>query len=177
MCVSMGMEMSGGGRLRLWEEGMRVCFRCESPLRTDGLYKVWLRGDGGEFLLGTLTPDGGRLLLCRAVSREELRRCGCWPVRSARCAMAYPFRKQQRGDGWCWEEDPGRLVDEETRNLGDWGQMLCRKCGDFLELAWSAEGGGPLPLSHLFCLARSERIRGETCLVWRFDREGSPVFS
>ena len=173
------MEMAGGGMIRQWEDGGRVCFRCEAPLRRDGLYKVWLKGEGEEFLLGTLTPEGGSMLLCRAVGREELRRCGCWPVCAARCAMAYPFRQQQiqqHRDGWYWEEAPARLVDDETAKLGRWSRMLCRKTQDHLELACPIKKEEPLPLVHLFCLARTKRIRGELCLVWRFDGEGRPVF-
>lgn len=175
--MSTVMEISGGGRLRLWEEGGRVCFRCECELLRDGLYKVWLRGDGGEMLLGTLTPDGGNLQLCRAVSREELRRHGCWPVRAVRCAMAYPFQQRRQGDGWYWEDDPGRLVDEETRVLGQWRRMLCRKVGNMLELACPVKNSDPLPLSHLFCMAHPIQIQGELCLVWRFDGDGRPIFT
>jgi len=174
--VSVTMELEGGGKLRQWEEGGRVCFRCESELRLDGLYKVWLRGDAGEFCLGTLTPEGGRLLLCRAVSREELRRCGCWPVRCARCSMAYLFQQRQ-GDGWCWEEDPGRFMDGETRELGDLRRLLCRKGTRFLEFAWPVREGESMPLTHLFCFATPKQIRGELCLVWRFDGEGRPVLN
>ena len=174
--MSTMMEMTGGGRLRLWEDGGRVCFRCEDELHRDGLYKVWICGDRGEMLLGTMTPESGRLLLCRTVSREELRRCGCWPVRSARCVMAYPFQQRRQGDGWYWEENPRRLVDEETRKLGEWRRMLCRKGEDFSELAWPVKNGESLPLSHLFCLACPQRIRGELCLIWRFDGQGQPCF-
>lgn len=175
--MAQRMELSGGGYLHQWEEGERVCFRCETPVKRDGIYKVWLRGDGGELLLGTLVPEGGSMLLCRAVSRQELRRCGCWPVQGARCVLAYPFRYQKiTGDGWYREEDPGHLVDEETRKLGEWQPMLCRKGERGLALAWPVKTDAPIPLVHLFCLAEIGSIRGELHFIWHFNAGGAPYF-
>lgn len=175
--MAQELELAGGGRIRQWEDGGRVHFRCEIPTRRDGLYKVWLRGDGGEMLLGTPTPEGESMCLCRTVSREELRRCGCWPVRSARCVMAYPFRQQrQPDDGWYWEQDPARFVDRETRELGVWRRMLCRKGEGYVELACCAVGAVPMPLVHLFCLADVRQLRGEKYMVWRFSSDGTPSF-
>ena len=175
--MSLTLELEHGGRLRVWEEGTRVLFRCETPLRTDGIYKVWLRGDGGEMLLGALVPEGGMLRLCRTLSVGELRRCGCWPVRSARWGMAYPFRQQQTGDGWYWEEDPCRFVDRETRELGQWCRMLCRKRQNGTDLACPVKHDAPIALVHLFCLAQVEQLRGEKFFVWHFDADGTPSFS
>ena len=175
--MSQRMEMEGGGYLCQWEEGERVCFRCETPLRKDGIYKVWLRGDGGELLLGTLMPEGEGMILCRAVSRQELRRCGCWPVRSVGCVMTYSFRQQRnRADGWYWEQDPGHLVDEETGKLGTWQPMLCRKEKAGIALAWPVKGDAPIPLVHLFCLAEIRQIRGEMHFLWHFNANGGPCF-
>lgn len=171
----MTLEMEGGGRLRLWEEGGRVFFRCERPLSREGLYKVWIRGDSGEMLLGTLVPEGGQLMLCRTLWGAEVRRCGCWPVRSARCEMAFPFQ-QRRQNGWYWEERPQTLVDAETARLGEWRGMFCYKGEGELFLASPLRRESPVPLSHLFCLAVPGTVWGERCLIWRFDGEGKPVF-
>jgi len=169
----MVMEMEGGGRLKVWEEGERVLFRCEHPLRTDGIYKVWLRGAGGEQLLGTLMPENGMLLLCRVRNRRELRQCGFWPVQGARCARTFAFSNRE-GDGWYCENAPEELVDEETKKLGQWRPMMCRKGEKGAALACSLRGDVPLPLSHLFCFATPIQIRGEMHLVWYFDRKGRP---
>lgn len=170
----MTMEMAGGGTLHMWEDGGRIFFRCESELKRDGLYKVWIRGSGGEMLLGTLTPAGEKLSLYRALTPLELRRYGCWPIQSARCVMVYAFRGDKQRDDWTLEDNPGRLVNEETRKFGEWRRMLCRKKEDWLELAYPVRKDAALPLSHLFCLAVPMRIHGEMCLVWRFNREGEP---
>lgn len=171
--MSMEFELEGGGRLRVWEDAGRVFFRCERPVSREGLYKVWIRGDGGEMLLGTLVPEGGRMVLGRAVWPMELRRCGCWPVRGGRCDLAFRFQSRQ-GDGWCWEEQPSKLVDEETAKMGDWQRMLCHKGKDELFLACPVRKDRPVPLTSLICLAKPGRIRGEHCLIWRFDGCGKP---
>ena len=171
----MILEVAGGGTLRIWEENGRVFFKIECELHRDGLYKVWIRGDRGEVMLGTLVPEGEKMTLCRAFSPGELSRCGCWPVRDARCAKAYSFQREKQGDGWSLEEDPGRFVNEETRKLGEWRRMLYRKNDGWLELAYPVRKDAPLPLSHLFCLAMPTRIRGEICLIWRFNQDGEPL--
>lgn len=173
----MTTDMEGGGRLTLWEEGPRVLFRCERGLSTDGIYKVWIRGDGGEMLLGALVPEGGVLSLCRTLSVMELRRCGCWPVRRARCVMTCQFARRGNGPaGWYWEEEPARFVDGETRALGEWCRMLCRKNQNGTQLACPVGGNPPIPLVHLFCLAQVQQLRGETFLVWQFLPDGTPSF-
>lgn len=171
--MSTVLEMEGGGRIKMWEEAGKVFFRCERELSRAGLYKVWIGGDGGELLLGTLVPEGGCLRLLRAMWPMELRRSGCWPVRSARCRMTYPFSGGGH-DGWRWVERPQEFVDAETAGLGEWCPMLYYKGTDELCLAWPVRRDVPVPLAALFCLARSRFIRGELCLVWRFDAQGRP---
>ena len=171
--MSMEFELEGGGHLRMWEDAGRVFFRCERALNREGLYKVWIRGDGGELLLGTLVPEGDRLMLGRAVWPMELRRCGCWPVRGGRCNMVFRFQNQT-GDGWRWEQNPQQFVDAETAHMGEWRAMLCYKGKDELWLACPLQKDRPIPLAALFCLAKPQRIRGDLCLVWRFDGRGRP---
>lgn len=171
--MSMELVLEGGGKMRVWEDSGRVFFRCEREVSGEGIYKVWIRGDGGEMLLGTLAPEGNRLVLGRAVWQMELRRSGCWPLRGGKCALAVPFGNRGN-DGWYWEDNPARLVDEETACLGEWRRMLARRRNDRVELAIPWRREKPIPLSALFCLAQPEQIRGELCLVWKFDPQGRP---
>ena len=171
--MSMELKLDDGGKLRVWEDGGRVFFRCERALSRDGIYKVWVWGDGGEILLGTMIPEGERLVLGRAIWQMELIRSGCWPVRGGRCRLAAPFAGKT-GDGWCWEDDPARFVDAETAALGEWRRMLVRRRDSGTELAVPWRREEPIPLSALFCLAEQEQIRGEVCLVWKFDCRGRP---
>lgn len=167
----MTFEMTGGGRMRMWEDAGRAVFHCERPMSRDGLYKVWLQGDGGEALLGTLVPEGDRLALRRAVWPGELQRFGCWPVRGAECRMTYPFGGR---DEWRWEECPQNLVDAETARFGEWQRMLYYKEKNGFSLASPLQKDCPLPLAHLFCMAQPRQLRGQQWLVWTFDREGKP---
>ena len=169
------LEGEGGVSLRFREEGGQVSFRCERPLDRDGIYKVWLRGGGGELLLGTLAPEGELLTLTRVLQLGQLYRCGCWPVRGVCCRLAWSFSERQQR-GWQWEEHPECLVDAETARVGEWDRMLlCREERGF-SLAFPLKQQRPVPLTALICLAKAGKIGGEVCLVWRFDREGRPVF-
>ena len=159
--------------MRIWEENGRVFFRCERAMSGEGIYKVWIRGDSGELLLGTLAPEMGHLVLGRAIWQMELCRSGCWPVRGVRCRVVIPFGTQQT-DGWHWEDDPVRYVDKETAFIGEWQRMLVRRIEGGTELAMPWYRDEPIPLSALFCLAYTERIKGELCLVWKFDEQGRP---
>ena len=171
--MSMELKLDGGGKMRVWEDAGRVFFRCERALSREGIYKVWVCGDGGEMLLGTLVPEGERLVLGRAVWQMELRRSGCWPVKGGRCCLTMPFGGH-RTDGWYWEENPARFVDKETACLGEWSKMLVRRLDTGTELAFPWRQEKSIPLSGLFCLACTEEIRGEVCLVWKFDTHGRP---
>jgi len=173
--MSERVNMEGGGLAYIREDGGRVRFRCEGELRRDGIYKVWVRGDGGELLLGTMVPEGDRLVLERVMGTGELRRCGCWPVRSLRCRLAWAFPGRGQS-GWQWEEHPERLVDAETARVGAWERMLLCRSGAGFELAVPLRRQRPLPLTALFCLARWGKIGGELCIIWSFDEGGSPCF-
>lgn len=70
----------GVGALSVREEGPRASIAAERPDDGRGLYKAYLRGRGGSVLLGTMTPENGRLLVRRTFSLDELRRRGAWPV-------------------------------------------------------------------------------------------------
>lgn len=169
------VEGEGGVTVRLREEGGRVSFRCRRAADNRGIYKVWLRGGGGELLLGTLAPEGDGLTLTKTLAIAQLQRCGCWPVRGAVCRLSWMFPAGQQGN-WRWEEHPEKLVDAETARVGEWSPMLLHRDEDGIELAVPLSRKHPLSLSALICLARAGKIGGELCLIWRFDRMGHPLF-
>lgn len=170
----MVLGLDGGGTLQIREEGERVLLRCEYPMERSGLFKVWIRGEGGERLLGTLVPEGDCLRLCRTFWRGELRREGCWPIISGRCRMVYAFPE---GEAWYWEADPGKLVSPEVAQSVEWQGMLCCRKKAGVELALPYQSGMEIPLSALVCLARLRTVQGRNCLVWCFNERGEPVFS
>ena len=171
------MEMRGGGTLTLRQDGPRVCLEAERSADGRGLYKAWLHGDrGGKFLLGTLAPEGGRLVLRRTLSLGELERAGCWPQFWAEAPLAFSFQPSgpSRG-GWYCEQHPERLLADPVLRAQVQGPMLCLREGAGFSLSAPFRPDRPFPLSALFCLARTERREGRLYLVWPFDREGRPI--
>lgn len=166
------MQLRGGGRLTLREEGTLVQVQAARPNDGRGLYKVWLQGPGGRLLLGTLVPEQGELRLRRRLRRGELERQGCWPVTGGETVLAFAF---ERGT-WLQEERPERLVKDVVLRQALRGQtMLLRRGEGGFWLAAPFDTRRPFPLTPLFCLAKSERVEGRSHVVFFFDREGNPV--
>lgn len=170
------MEMRGGGSLTLRRDGPRVRLEAERPADGRGLYKVWLHGDrGGKFLLGTLAPEGERLVLRRSLSVGELERAGCWPQFWVEAPLAFPFRSSGPGrEGWYCEQHPERLLADPVLKGQIKGPMLCKKGEEGFQLAAPFRPDRPAVLTALLCLARVERWDGTAHLVWSFDGAGRP---
>ena len=103
----------GRGELTAEEEANRVRFRARLTDDGRGLYKAYLLGGRGRFLLGTLVPEGGALALTRTVSRGELERRGVWPPTGAAAELAFSFQKAGPASlppGWRREACPERLM-------------------------------------------------------------------
>ena len=166
------IQLRGGGKLTLREEGALVQLHA---VRTDdgrGLYKVWVHGSGGRQLLGTLMPEGGALYLRRRLSRSELERSGCWPVTGGETVLAFSF---ERGK-WLREERPEQMVKDVVLRKALQGQtMLLRRGEDGFCLSAPFDSKRPFPLTPLFCLSTIERVEGGSRVIFRFDREGNPV--
>lgn len=169
--------LAGGGTLRVWEEGPWVRLEAERPDDGKGLYKVWCRGPGGEYLLGTLAPGAGGLRLERRVSRGTLREAGAWPVTGGRAAMVYPFAPAGEEGAWRREDHPEGLCSDPVVRACLRGArgLLSRERGGVRQLAAPFSTCKPILLNTLFCLARVEERQGARYLVWRFDREGRPL--
>lgn len=162
------IQLNGGGRLALWEEGTLVHLQVQRHDDGRGLYKVWIRGPGGRRLLGTLVPEGGRLCLFRRLSRGELERERCWPVIGGETVLAFSFGR----DGWVREEHPERLVKDVVLRQALKGQvMLLRRQASGFRLSASFDTVRPFPLTPLFCLSKIEGGR----VIFSFDSEGSPI--
>lgn len=166
------LELKGGGRLFLRQEGPRVHLEARRAADGRGLYKVWLTGQGGgRLLLGTLTPEGQELGLKRSISLLELERAGCWPPAGGEALLAFPFSGPER---WYCEEQPQQLVRDPALRAAMKGPMLCKKEKEGFLLAAPFRTDCPLPLEPLACLARLERLEGRPHLIWAFDPQGNP---
>ena len=162
------MQLTGGGTLVLWEEGMLVHLQVQRHDDRRGLYKIWIRGPGGRKLLGTLVPEGGRLCIYRRLSRRELEQEGCWPVTGGEAVLAFSFGQ----DGWVREEHPERLVKDVVLRQALKGQtMRLRRQEKGFRLSVSFDTARPFPLTALFCLSKVEG----GYVIFPFDREGNPV--
>lgn len=168
------ITLAGGGQLYIQDEGGLVCFEATRPDDRRGLYKVWLSGEGGRLLLGTLVPEGGRLYLCRRMTKAALERGGCWPVTAGECLLAFSFEKKS-GD-WTQENHPERLFrDESLRRMVVGRSMLLRREKEGFTLGARFDPQRSFPIPALFCLARVERVQGQVCALFSFDREGNPL--
>ena len=173
--MEWSMEMEGGGRLTICQDGPRVRIKAAHPADQKGLYKVWLRGEeGGKLLLGTLIPEGEKLELNRTLSLRELEQVGCWPQVWAECRLAFPFTKPEKGTWYC-EQRPDQFLRDPLLKKWIQGPMLRRKDGDGFCLAAPFHTGRPMVLAGLFCLARVEKWPSGFYAVWRFDGEGRPI--
>lgn len=166
------IRLEGGGRLLILQEGMWVRVEAVRPDDGRGLYKVWLKGRDGRFLLGTLVPECSGLRLCRRISRSELERTGCWPVIGGEAVLSFSFAQSL----WQREEHPERLVKDVVLQQKLQGcSMLFRRRAKGFCLAAEYHSGQPFPLPVLFCLCAVERLGGKTHAVFWFDGEGNPV--
>lgn len=164
------------GTLAYREMGGRVEVYADIQNDGRGLYKAWLKGNGGQVELGALMPEGNRLRLRRAMFAEQLRRAGCWPILAGGVLLAHSFEKKPAlPQGWVVEEDPGRHFPNDPvlrRTVGKECLYYARKDGGFLLAV--PFGEGPLGLVPLFCLARVVKLGGRDWAVYRFTPEGQP---
>lgn len=168
--------LDGGGSLTVQEEGLRAVMTAERPVDGKGLYKAYLRGPAGRALLGTLAPEGGRLVVKRRLTVDGLKRQGAWPPVGGEVELAFPFETGQPPQGWNWTE-PGELSFGEpllARMAARQGRVLCRRMGEGFALAYPFSCGRPFPLPALFCLARVASINGGSYVLFHFGEDGWP---
>ncbi len=171
--------LEGGGQLEVREEGAQVHLSVRRGLDGAGLYKVWVRGDQGELMLGTLIPDGRYLRLERTMSRDSLAAGGCWPIAGGKTVLAFTFSQQEeekKQADWRWEHRPSlRLHDPVLREAAAaWGSMLIREDQRGFQLAAPLDPYRPFPITPLFCFGQPVRVDGQTHVAFSFDVEGNP---
>lgn len=178
--MTQRLELEGGGWLEVQEEGARVRLSVRRGLDGAGLYKVRLRGDRGEMLLGTLVPEGQYLRLERTMSKDSLTAAGCWPITGGTAALAFSFDSQQAqtppASDWRWEHRPAKLLGDPVlcESAAAWGPMLVRENASGFELAAPLDPQRPFPMTALFCLGRALHVDGQLHVVFSFDSQGNP---
>lgn len=170
--------LAGGGTLRVREEDLWVYLEAVRPDDGRGLYKVWCTGPQGEFLLGTLVPQGGGLRLERRVARKTLQQAGAWPLIGGKTVMVYSFTDRDGvQEAWHREDHPENFCrDRVVRACLRGAQgVLSREKGAVRQLAIPFSTCKPISLNTLFCLAQVRERQGQRYLVWSFDWEGRPL--
>lgn len=173
--LSLGVS---DGELTVQEKAPWAVFEAELPDDGRGIYKIYLTGSGGRFLLGTPQPEGGCLRLRRRVSLDELRRCGVWPPGGGEVRLAVPFTKSRWAapPGWKWERESAKLLgDRPLRQAAEKLEVvyLRRESWGFtLAVPWRV--GEAFPLPALFCFGRVEVLAGEECVLFSFTHRGCP---
>lgn len=180
--MTQKLTLEGGGTLEWTEEGALIRLNVRRALTGDGLYKAWLHGSQGEYLLGTLIPDGQQLTLERTVSRNILAQAGCWPVSGGRCAMAFSFPETEPPEPsfspWRWDHTPSRRFPDPVlaEAAAAWGSMLVREGSCGFQLAVPADPRHPFPLLPIFCLATILSVDGQPHVTFAFSPSGEPKF-
>jgi len=150
------------GTVLVEQRGEETMFVVTADL-APGLYRVAVRGEGGELLLGVM--EGGRnAALRRRFSRTMT--CGVGRVCSAEVVSCSGGREEWRAAG---EAEKQRLP------LLPPG-ALCRRQGTLLEVALPAPEEQPFPLAERFCLARLCRMEGRRWAVFTFNETGEMIF-
>lgn len=150
------------GELRVETVGLYTCFSCSCRLPGEGLWYVWLAGEGGELRLGLLEPVGDGAALKKKLSLRSWARLG-----QLRCARLRPAGGGE-GDWRGVSQLPFR-TPWLRRELAGRQDVLLRGAPGRTWVAVPYEAGRPFPLTQLFCLSRICRIRGRDYAVFAFD--------
>ena len=171
-------KLEGGpGSLRIRGNGLRVEAEAERPDDGRGLYKAYLKGQGGELLLGTMAPEDGLLRVRRAFSLDELRRRGVWPVLGGGARLTFLFQGRKPPAGWSWMDGSSLPLQEAAlrQAAAGLGEVLYSSRPGCFQIAVPFHTDRAFPLPALFCLARTEEIGGRVYLIFLFDKSGRPV--
>lgn len=157
--------------------GNQAVFRAQRPCTGPGLWKAWLVGERGRYLLGTLLPEGDCLRLGRTIPVAQLERQGVWPPVGAEILRhGAPARCPAPPAGWNWQERPSGLITDPLlrHGLETVARALYRETEDGFQLAlpWPTEG--PFPLTPLFCLGEITNLEGKKHVRFSFCSGGQP---
>ena len=142
---------------------------------TSGLYRGILCGKNGRLDLGTLLPEGERLRLCRTLTLDHLRRCGCWPITGGRGELRYAFGSKKFPQGWGKRTDLSRLFADPVLAHSVEKSALWRQEPEGFSLAFPWDPKIPFPLVPAFCFARVEKMEGKAWVVVSFRDGGWPM--
>ncbi len=153
-----------GMRWQVTEQGSRAVIDVWRENDGAGLYKAYISGSTGRFPLGALLPEGDGLHLRRAVSVDDLKSRGAWPICRVEEELVCSFAKQP--EPICWRDD---ILCQCARRLP---RHTVQRSGEITTFVFPFDTRCPLPFVPVFCFARVENGR----LIFSFHRDGSPVY-
>lgn len=170
------------GQLRAERQGLRTVFRADCPAWDEGIRKVWLRGDRGNLLLGTLVPEGDRLRLGRTISNAMLREKGLEYCQRAEIegTMGQPAPQKQSRPA-----QESRWLPVARLSLPGMDPALAEAIRSMKNGVWRREPEGicvccpwqigqRMPCMPIFCFASYSTRRGGM-LTWFLDEQGKPL--
>lgn len=170
------------GQLRVERQGLRTVFRADCPAWDDTIKKVWLRGNGGNLLLGTLVPEGDRLKLNRTISNAMLREKGLEHCQRSEIEGAMGQRAQRKSAQPAAEN---RWMPVARLSLPGMDPTLAEAIRSMKNGVWRREPDGiciccpwqigqRMPCMPIFCFASYSTRRGGM-LTWFLDERGNPL--
>lgn len=174
----------GCGHWRVQEQGEELWIYIEQGDDRRGLYKGYIEGGGGRYMLGTLMPEGDKLVLKRRLLRKDLTNRGVWPIQSCGVVLAYATppvacspKSQSLSLEWRREPCPENLLGDRLLSCCAQGHRgtLVRRRGEGFQMAFPFRPQGEFPLQPLFCLARVQKIEGRWYALYSFNQKGCPT--
>lgn len=164
--------------LAVKEDGPRATLTARRPDDGRGLYKAWLIGPQGRYLLGTMAPEGHVLSVKRTLSLDELRRSGAWPPERAEAELSFAFPCAELPQGWQMAANPASLFGERelSRAAGHLTGALIQKDTGGFQLAVPYREQNEFPMVPLFCFSRLKELGGSAYAVFCFNENGWPCF-
>lgn len=109
------IDLSGrqAGKLNISRDGLYTLFQARIS-GASGLYRLWLQGEGRSAALGLMSPGPGGLVLCRRMSRLEMR---SMPGKIERVLALLPDAKPEAGRAKRPAENPTSVSEPEKPGI------------------------------------------------------------
>lgn len=163
------------------EKNGKVTVTVDRPGDGRGLYRSYAVGpNGARCLLGTLTPDGGRLTLRRTLGVDALRQRGCYPIAAVETTLAQSFSTSLPAlPGWAAPPAALPFPDDVLRRAYAAAPQrpYYQPWNGGFALAFPLRENAPFPMPALFCFAQAVCLQHHSYWLFPFDKNGLPQFS
>lgn len=162
------------------EKNGRLTVAVTRPNDCLGLYRAYAIGpSGARCLLGTLTPKGSCLTLCRTLGVDALKQRDCYPVTTVVTDLAHVFSAPLPPlPGWREAPDGLPFPDDILRRACAAAPRAYYKTTESgFSLAYPWRENSPFPLPALFCFAQTVCVCARRLWLFSFDRGGNPRFN